>query len=55
MSEASVIIVAVSAHRKAAISATEEAIDKLKETVPIWKKEYYAEGEEPKWKKNPEF
>lgn len=43
VSEASVIIVAVSAHRRAAIEAASEAIDTLKETVPIWKKEFYAQ------------
>ena len=35
--EASVIIVAVSAHRRAAIDAVSQAIDLLKEKVPIWK------------------
>ena len=56
ISEASVIIVAVSAHRRASIEAVSEAIDKLKETVPIWKQEFYADGETgPVWKKNPEF
>ena len=32
-----------------------EAIDKLKEVVPIWKKEFYEDGGEAKWKENPEF
>lgn len=50
-------IVAVSAHRKAAIEAVAWAIDELKTTVPIWKKEFYEETEEiePQWKKNPEY
>ena len=39
--EASVIIVTVSAHRRAAIDAASDSIDLLKETVPIWKKEFY--------------
>ncbi len=39
--EASVMIIAVSAHRRAAIDAVSEAIDLLKEKVPIWKKEFY--------------
>ncbi len=34
--EASVIIVTVSAHRRAAMDAASQAIDLLKETVPIW-------------------
>lgn len=40
------VIIAVSAkHRKAAFEACEFAIDTLKETVPIWKKEYFTDGE----------
>jgi molybdopterin synthase catalytic subunit len=40
------VIIAVSApHRKAAFAACEYAIDKLKETVPIWKKEFFESGE----------
>ncbi len=45
VSEASVIIIAVSAHRRAAIEAVSEAIDLLKEKVPIWKKEFYADDD----------
>jgi molybdopterin synthase catalytic subunit len=40
-----VIIAVSSAHRKAAFEACEFAIDTLKETVPIWKKEYFNDGE----------
>jgi len=40
-----VIITASSAHRKAAFEACEFAIDTLKETVPIWKKEHFEDGE----------
>lgn len=40
------VIIAVSApHRKAAFEACEYAIDTLKETVPIWKKEVFEDGE----------
>jgi molybdopterin synthase catalytic subunit len=53
VTETSVVIVTVSAHRKAAIEACAEAIDLLKEKVPIWKKEFYSEGD-PSWKQNPE-
>lgn len=42
--EASVIIVVTSEHRKAAFDASREAIDRLKRSVPIWKKEYFADG-----------
>jgi len=41
------VIIAVScAHRKAAFEACQYAIDTLKETVPIWKKEIFEDGEE---------
>jgi molybdopterin synthase catalytic subunit len=43
--EIPVIIAVSSAHRKAAFAACEFAIDTLKETVPIWKKEYFEDGE----------
>lgn len=40
------VIITVSApHRKAAFDACQYAIDTLKETVPIWKKEYFSDGE----------
>jgi len=40
-----VIIAVSSAHRKAAFEACEFVIDTLKETVPIWKKEHFEDGE----------
>lgn len=43
--EIPVIIAASAKHRKAAFLACEFAIDTLKETVPIWKKEYFSNGE----------
>ncbi|EER01162.1 Molybdopterin-converting factor subunit, putative [Perkinsus marinus ATCC 50983] len=39
--EASIIITAASAHRKAAIEFVSAAIDALKGEVPVWKKEVY--------------
>jgi len=42
--ECSVSIVVVSAHRAPAFEACRFAIDTLKTTVPIWKKELFAEG-----------
>lgn len=42
--EASVLIVAVSAHRAPAFEACRWIIDTLKKTVPIWKKEYFEDG-----------
>jgi molybdopterin synthase catalytic subunit/molybdopterin converting factor small subunit len=44
--EASVVIAVSAAHRAAALDACREAIDTLKETIPLWKKEVYAGGEE---------
>lgn len=43
--EIAVIIGIASAHRKEAFAACEFAIDTLKQTVPIWKKEIFADGE----------
>ncbi len=43
--EASVAVVAASAHRAAAMDACRFAIDALKESVPIWKKEFFEGGE----------
>lgn len=43
--EASTVIVVASAHRGAAFEACRFAIDTIKEIVPIWKKEFYADGE----------
>ena len=43
--EASVVVVATSPHRKPAFDAALEGINRLKKTVPIWKKEYFADGE----------
>lgn len=40
-----VIITVSSAHRNAAFEACQYAIDTLKETVPIWKKEHFEDGE----------
>jgi molybdopterin synthase catalytic subunit len=41
------VAIAVSApHRQDALAACKEAIDRLKETVPLWKKEVYEGGEE---------
>jgi molybdopterin converting factor subunit 1 len=42
--ETSVLIVVTSAHRAAAFDACRWLIDTLKKTVPIWKKEHFADG-----------
>lgn len=43
--EASVVIVVAAAHRRAALEACDFGIERLKKTVPIWKKEYFDGGE----------
>lgn len=43
--EASVVIAVSAAHRHAAFEACHFAIDRLKEAVPIWKKEFFEGGE----------
>jgi len=42
--ETSVAIIITSAHRRAAFGACQFAIDRLKQIVPIWKKEYFEDG-----------
>jgi MoaE-MoaD fusion protein len=43
--ESSVLIAVSAAHRGEAFAACQYAIDTLKRTVPVWKKEYFEDGE----------
>jgi molybdopterin synthase catalytic subunit len=43
--DASVVIVAAAPHRKPAFDAALEGINRLKRLVPVWKKEYFVDGE----------
>ncbi len=43
--ETSIVIAVAAPHRKAAFAACQWIITELKRTVPIWKKEVYADGE----------
>jgi molybdopterin synthase catalytic subunit len=43
--ETSVAVIACAPHRKPAFDAALEGINRLKRTVPIWKKEYFEDGE----------
>jgi MoaE-MoaD fusion protein len=43
--ETSVAVIVTAPHRKPAFEAGLEGINRLKKTVPIWKKEYFADGE----------
>ena len=44
--ETSVVIAVSAPHRQDALAACKDAIDELKERVPLWKKEVYEGGEE---------
>ena len=44
--EASVVIAVSARHRQDALAACKDAIDTLKEQVPLWKKEFYEGGED---------
>jgi molybdopterin synthase catalytic subunit len=43
--ECSIVIVVASAHRAPAFDACRYSIDTIKQIVPIWKKEFYEDGE----------
>ena len=47
ISDVAVVIAVSSPHRKAAYEANEYAIERIKEIVPIWKKEHWDDGS--KW------
>lgn len=42
--DTSVVVLVASAHRAAAFEACRWLVDSLKQTVPIWKKEYFEDG-----------
>jgi molybdopterin synthase catalytic subunit len=50
--EASVVVAVSSAHRKEAFEACRYLIDRLKQDVPLWKKERFADGSE-EWSGSP--
>ncbi|HEV1286959.1 MAG TPA: molybdenum cofactor biosynthesis protein MoaE [Bryobacteraceae bacterium] len=43
--ETSVVVIAAAPHRRPAFEASLEGINKLKRLVPVWKKEYFEDGE----------
>lgn len=45
ISDIAVVIAVSSPHRKAAYEANEYAIERIKQIVPIWKKEHWSDGE----------
>ncbi len=53
--EASVVVIATAPHRRPSFDAALEGINRLKRLVPVWKKEYFADGEvwvEGEWDEN---
>ena len=42
--ETSLLVAVSSPHRKEAFEACHWAVDRIKETVPVWKKEYFEGG-----------
>ncbi len=50
--ETSLIIAVASPHRQEAFAACQYAVDRIKQVVPIWKKEYFEGGEV--WVESPE-
>ena len=44
--EISMVVAIASPHRKQAFEAGQYSIDRIKEIVPIWKKEFFDDGEE---------
>ena len=42
--ETAIIAIAYSAHRREAFQACEEAVERVKHEVPVWKEEFYTDG-----------
>ena len=42
--EISMVVAVATPHRREAFSACWQAVDRIKETVPIWKKEFFEDG-----------
>jgi molybdopterin synthase catalytic subunit len=43
--ESSIVIAVAAPHRHAAFEACAYAMDRVKEDVPVWKKEFFADGD----------
>jgi molybdopterin synthase catalytic subunit len=50
--DVAVVVSASAVHRAQAFEACSYAIDALKSRAPIWKKEYYRDGCEARWREN---
>ena len=44
ISEKAIIAIAYAAHRREAFAACEEAVERVKHEVPVWKEEFYMDG-----------
>jgi molybdopterin synthase catalytic subunit len=44
--ESSIVVAVAAPHRQAAFEACAYAMDRVKEHVPVWKKEFFADGED---------
>ncbi len=51
--DVSLVVAVGSPHRDAAFRACAQVVDRIKQTVPIWKKEHFVDGEV--WVESPEF
>ena len=50
--DVSLVVAVASPHRRDAFEASQYSVDRIKEVVPIWKKEYFDGGEV--WVESPE-
>ena len=50
--DVSLVVAVASPHRKIAFAASQHIVDRIKQTVPIWKKEFFEGGEV--WVESPE-
>ncbi len=50
--DVSLVVAVASPHRKIAFAASQRVVDRIKQTVPIWKKEFFEGGEV--WVESPE-
>lgn len=47
--DVSVFIAVAAPHRQPALACCAEAIEVIKKRLPVWKKEFFADGGEPEW------
>lgn len=52
--EVSVFIAVAAPHRQPALACCAEAIEVIKQRLPVWKKEFFADGGEPEWVYGPD-